>query len=276
MCIRDSITTNTHEDGGEDVSREVLSLRGTFLRGVCTSTVHPGKVGGGIHMSSSGGGMTSMPPSGGSNNYTMMMAQQMRMMASTRAKHMAGSRNGDVCGGESLFVEWMMLRDRRGRVEVLPNEFLSGNTFRYLHFDGFANLTTIGNGFLRGNSLLERIVFPPSLSSVTTIEYDFLAGCGGLISVDLRGLTGVTRLGSNFVGGCESLASIDLRPFGSKLNPLDAHSMRCFLWGLSLIHISEPTRLLSISYAVFCLKKKKIQNSRALVTPIMKEMEYTR
>ena len=27
---------------------------------------------------------------------------------------------------------------------------------------------------------------------------------------------------------------------------------------LSLIHISEPTRLLSISYAVFCLKKKKL------------------
>src|SRR5674536_326407 len=27
-------------------------------------------------------------------------------------------------------------------------------------------------------------------------------------------------------------------------------------WWLSLIHISEPTRLLSISYAVFCLKKK--------------------
>src|SRR5678816_2543413 len=29
------------------------------------------------------------------------------------------------------------------------------------------------------------------------------------------------------------------------------------LAALSLIHISEPTRLLSISYAVFCLKKKK-------------------
>eukprot|EP00658_Telonema_sp_P-2_P064802 TRINITY_DN54101_c0_g1_i1.p1 TRINITY_DN54101_c0_g1~~TRINITY_DN54101_c0_g1_i1.p1 ORF type:complete len:108 (-),score=17.87 TRINITY_DN54101_c0_g1_i1:57-380(-) len=27
---------------------------------------------------------------------------------------------------------------------------------------------------------------------------------------------------------------------------------------LSLIHISEPTRLLSISYAVFCLKKKTL------------------
>ena len=28
---------------------------------------------------------------------------------------------------------------------------------------------------------------------------------------------------------------------------------------LILIHISEPTRLLSISYAAFCLKKKKQQ-----------------
>src|SRR5674536_398529 len=31
------------------------------------------------------------------------------------------------------------------------------------------------------------------------------------------------------------------------------------VYGLSLIHISEPTRLLSISYAVFCLKKKKTE-----------------
>ena len=29
---------------------------------------------------------------------------------------------------------------------------------------------------------------------------------------------------------------------------------------LSLIHISEPTRQAEISYAVFCLKKKKINN----------------
>ena len=32
------------------------------------------------------------------------------------------------------------------------------------------------------------------------------------------------------------------------------------LLDLSLIHISEPTRLLSISYAVFCLKKKTAIN----------------
>src|SRR5678816_4454313 len=37
--------------------------------------------------------------------------------------------------------------------------------------------------------------------------------------------------------------------------PVDADKLRIVL-DLSLIHISEPTRLLSISYAVFCLKKK--------------------
>ena len=33
---------------------------------------------------------------------------------------------------------------------------------------------------------------------------------------------------------------------------------------LSLIHISEPTRLLSISYAVFCLKKKQSQQRQTV------------
>src|SRR5450756_2256666 len=33
-----------------------------------------------------------------------------------------------------------------------------------------------------------------------------------------------------------------------------------WLYDLSLIHISEPTRLGMISYAVFCLKKKKNKN----------------
>ena len=35
---------------------------------------------------------------------------------------------------------------------------------------------------------------------------------------------------------------------------------------LSLIHISEPTRLLSISYAVFCLKKKKKNPRKNILT----------
>eukprot|EP00658_Telonema_sp_P-2_P016582 TRINITY_DN16439_c0_g1_i3.p2 TRINITY_DN16439_c0_g1~~TRINITY_DN16439_c0_g1_i3.p2 ORF type:complete len:114 (+),score=24.65 TRINITY_DN16439_c0_g1_i3:124-465(+) len=37
----------------------------------------------------------------------------------------------------------------------------------------------------------------------------------------------------------------------------DQSSSSRYPYVLSLIHISEPTRLLSISYAVFCLKKKK-------------------
>eukprot|EP00658_Telonema_sp_P-2_P005654 TRINITY_DN12128_c0_g1_i2.p1 TRINITY_DN12128_c0_g1~~TRINITY_DN12128_c0_g1_i2.p1 ORF type:complete len:217 (-),score=34.96 TRINITY_DN12128_c0_g1_i2:45-695(-) len=44
----------------------------------------------------------------------------------------------------------------------------------------------------------------------------------------------------------------------SSLEFVDAASwLASSVEALSLIHISEPTRLLSISYAVFCLKKKK-------------------
>eukprot|EP00658_Telonema_sp_P-2_P071819 TRINITY_DN61025_c0_g1_i1.p1 TRINITY_DN61025_c0_g1~~TRINITY_DN61025_c0_g1_i1.p1 ORF type:complete len:281 (+),score=59.18 TRINITY_DN61025_c0_g1_i1:144-986(+) len=42
-----------------------------------------------------------------------------------------------------------------------------------------------------------------------------------------------------------------LAKLGADVNQTDSTGV------LSLIHISEPTRLLSISYAVFCLKKKK-------------------
>src|SRR5660398_296965 len=35
--------------------------------------------------------------------------------------------------------------------------------------------------------------------------------------------------------------------------------------GLSLIHISEPTRLRRISYAVFCLKKKKKKKKKKTI-----------
>src|SRR5450759_2787948 len=54
------------------------------------------------------------------------------------------------------------------------------------------------------------------------------------------------------------LAQTPLPKFKSKTpekpKPRPNHSIRV---GLSLIHISEPTRLGMISYAVFCLKKKK-------------------
>src|SRR5678816_1289758 len=48
-------------------------------------------------------------------------------------------------------------------------------------------------------------------------------------------------------------ADIDVATCGV-ISPLKA--LNYLIESLSLIHISEPTRLLSISYAVFCLKKK--------------------
>eukprot|EP00658_Telonema_sp_P-2_P016716 TRINITY_DN16481_c0_g1_i2.p1 TRINITY_DN16481_c0_g1~~TRINITY_DN16481_c0_g1_i2.p1 ORF type:complete len:457 (-),score=91.36 TRINITY_DN16481_c0_g1_i2:120-1490(-) len=51
-----------------------------------------------------------------------------------------------------------------------------------------------------------------------------------------------------------------LKLFGAKPDSLVhviENNQKDVLQVLSLIHISEPTRLLSISYAVFCLKKKK-------------------
>src|SRR5680860_1675206 len=43
---------------------------------------------------------------------------------------------------------------------------------------------------------------------------------------------------------------------------LDLNSFKVLGGSLSLIHISEPTRRTPISYAVFCLKKKKIKKRR--------------
>src|SRR5450756_3034820 len=40
---------------------------------------------------------------------------------------------------------------------------------------------------------------------------------------------------------------------------------------LSLIHISEPTRLGMISYAVFCLKKKKKNKDKKTIEKILKK-----
>ena len=54
---------------------------------------------------------------------------------------------------------------------------------------------------------------------------------------------------------------------GSALRPLVTTSESSAL-SLSLIHISEPTRRRGISYAVFCLKKKKIR-ARKRRSPIL-------
>src|SRR5678815_2851984 len=83
-----------------------------------------------------------------------------------------------------------------------------------------------------GQPVVERnIVRPVTVSAMRfTVTERALTGAGwrGLRSVPSGAYTSTTRV-----------------------NP----SLKGISSGLSLIHISEPTRLLSISYAVFCLKK---------------------
>ena len=82
------------------------------------------------------------------------------------------------------------------------------------------------------------IVSIPKLAKHYRIQLDKR---GNLIAVDISAASAKTRL-------CKIRNKTTVRGGRVQLN-------------LSLIHISEPTRLLSISYAVFCLKKKnKKQN----------------
>eukprot|EP00658_Telonema_sp_P-2_P042198 TRINITY_DN3026_c0_g1_i2.p1 TRINITY_DN3026_c0_g1~~TRINITY_DN3026_c0_g1_i2.p1 ORF type:complete len:191 (+),score=43.84 TRINITY_DN3026_c0_g1_i2:174-746(+) len=88
--------------------------------------------------------------------------------------------------------------------------------------------------------------------------------CSGLMSIDgaIPGMddglmNGLTELPDNF------FAQLGSAPFGGgSLGSPKASSTINSAFDLSLIHISEPTRLLSISYAVFCLKKKKKKTTK--------------
>src|SRR5678816_1872223 len=76
---------------------------------------------------------------------------------------------------------------------------------------------------------------------------------------EIRGdsLRGYNRIDVAFTAS-DNVKSIDVRHYW-KPNDAVTFMRTCIgftVQTLSLIHISEPTRLLSISYAVFCLKKK--------------------
>src|SRR5674476_1578866 len=75
---------------------------------------------------------------------------------------------------------------------------------------------------------------------------------GGIVLISMLCIMGiVSALEDNSSGVTrESISPEDIAPYQGPIsadNPLY----------LSLIHISEPTRQAEISYAVFCLKKKK-------------------
>src|SRR5450759_1392516 len=98
-----------------------------------------------------------------------------------------------------------------------------------------------------------------------------LGGCGGIGSVAVRTLASgdffdeIVVAEKRYDAACEMAEALD--PERVKAAPVDVEDeasigkviegasvvVNCIL---SLIHISEPTRLGMISYAVFCLKKK--------------------
>src|SRR5450756_1143641 len=57
--------------------------------------------------------------------------------------------------------------------------------------------------------------------------------------------------------GAAARNDVELAAADTDVAPQKAPAVMDEIAGLSLIHISEPTRLGMISYAVFCLKKKK-------------------
>ena len=75
-----------------------------------------------------------------------------------------------------------------------------------------------------------------------------------------------TKLLHHKDGGVMFYHMVQSFPKGADVDPRTAHEAArrlagyfegCEVLVLSLIHISEPTRQAEISYAVFCLKKKK-------------------
>ena len=85
--------------------------------------------------------------------------------------------------------------------------------------------------------------------TLSIIKYRPLEGCEDQFEEELKKLTEINK-----ASGFADKAIV-------KFTKLDDGSyvqiMICPNMDLSLIHISEPTRRTPISYAVFCLKKKK-------------------
>src|SRR5450756_2329954 len=89
-------------------------------------------------------------------------------------------------------------------------------------------------------------------SSVERILCNYLKGVHDLKAFDAKNILG-QAISKIISVRCEQ----SNRVFSSQFDKYIGDSQRYIEQNLSLIHISEPTRLGMISYAVFCLKKKK-------------------
>eukprot|EP00658_Telonema_sp_P-2_P061804 TRINITY_DN5046_c0_g1_i10.p1 TRINITY_DN5046_c0_g1~~TRINITY_DN5046_c0_g1_i10.p1 ORF type:complete len:137 (+),score=38.72 TRINITY_DN5046_c0_g1_i10:342-752(+) len=123
-----------------------------------------------------------------------------------------------------------------------------------------------------GRNLIKKLDNLDSLSHLEELwlSYNWISSLAGI--ENLKNLK-VLYLGNNHINKFRELHRLvelpDLQELVLYGNPIHTESVERngeINWAssvlavptlLSLIHISEPTRLLSISYAVFCLKKKK-------------------
>src|SRR5678816_3647893 len=116
-----------------------------------------------------------------------------------------------------------------------------------------------GDRLRRAMEGIDIVVHAAALKQVPAAEYNpfeaiktNILGAQNLIEATLD--TGVSRV----VALSTDKAAAPINLYGAtKLCSDKLFTAANNIKGLSLIHISEPTRLLSISYAVFCLKKKK-------------------
>ena len=98
-----------------------------------------------------------------------------------------------------------------------------------------------------------------------------IIGCGGVAGVAIHKCCQNSRtfseicIASRTKEKCDALkeklqGTTDTVITTAKVDADNVDELIALIRDLSLIHISEPTRQAEISYAVFCLKKKKPQN----------------
>src|SRR5450756_1832228 len=133
---------------------------------------------------------------------------------------------------------WAEVADVQGKASQLPLASFKNRAFAFLI--DFALILAITTA----------ITFIPKVLSLSVA--DFLSnGISQLLFITI----GLLWLYSTLLEGFNG-QSIGKRIIGLKVVRTDEKKMS---YDLSLIHISEPTRLGMISYAVFCLKQKKRQ-----------------
>ena len=116
---------------------------------------------------------------------------------------------------------------------------------KYEFKDGGKKKTVIADA----NKTTSLGTYIPGIYSVDAKKETEYGEFSGQLKFDFRyGKSNTVEVNENFN---EALLTVKLKG----KSDLDKDSLKVEI--LSLIHISEPTRLLSISYAVFCLKKKK-------------------